>query len=87
MKSPLGAQTVLGDRHDLIYAILLQVQSAACGTRPAEFFNGLARKLKCDGAEKRSSENLIRQRRQRTDLNPGEFASRAGVRVGEAQHV
>ena len=40
-----------------------------------------------DGSEKRSSENLIRQRGQRTDLNPGEFASRAGVGVGEAQHV
>ena len=40
-----------------------------------------------DGTEKRSSENLIRQRGQRNDLNPGEFASRAGVRVGEAQHV
>ena len=59
----------------------------ACGTRPAEFFNGLARKRIRDGSEKRSNENLIRQRRQRTDLNPGEFASRAGVRVGEAQHV
>ena len=34
-----------------------------------------------DGSEKRSSENLIRQRGQRNDLNPGEFASRAGVRV------
>ena len=87
MKRSRRAQTVLGDRHDLVYEILLQVQSAACGTRPAEFFNGWARKLKCDGAEKRSSENLIRQRGQRNDLNPGEFASRAGVRVGEAQHV
>ncbi len=36
---------------------------------------------KRDGSEKRSSENLIRQRGQRNDLNPGEFASRAGVRV------
>ncbi len=80
MKSPLGAQTVLGDRHDLIYEILLQVQSAACGTRPAEFFNGWARKLERDGSEKRSSENLIHQRGQRNDLNPGEFASRASLR-------
>jgi len=32
-------------------------------------------------SEKRSSENLIRQRGQWNDLNPGEFASRAGVRV------
>ena len=87
VKSPLGAQTVLGDRHDLIYEILLQEPSAACGTRPAEFFNGWARKQIRDGSEKRSSENLIRQRGQRNDLNPGEFASRAGVRVGEAQHV
>ena len=87
VKSPLGAQTVLGDRHDLVCAILLQVQSAACGTRPRELSNGWARKRIRDGSEKRSSENLIRQRRQRTDLNPGEFASRAGVGVGEAQHV
>ena len=87
VKSPLGAQTVLGDRHDLIYEILLQVPSAACGTRPAEFFNGWIRKQMCDRSEKRSSENLIRQRGQRNDLNPGEFASRARVRVGEAQHV
>jgi hypothetical protein len=49
VKSPLGAQTVLGDRHDLIYEILLQVPSAACGTRPAEFFNGWARKRQHDG--------------------------------------
>ena len=34
-----------------------------------------------DGSENRSSENLIRQRGQWNDLNPGEFASRAGVRV------
>ena len=86
VKSPLGAQTVLGDRHDLIYEILLQVTSAACGTRPAEFFNGWTRKRIRDGSEKRSSENLIRQRRQRTDLNPGEFASRASLR-SSAQHV
>ena len=31
-------------------------------------------------SEKRSSENLIRQRGQRNDLNPGEFASRASLR-------
>ena len=66
---------------------LLHVPSAACGTRLAEIFNGWARKRIRDGSEKRSSENLIRQREQRNDLNPGEFASRAGVRVGEAQHV
>ena len=87
VKSPLGAQTVLGDRHDLIYEILLQVPSAACGTRPRELSNGWARKPMRDGSEQRSSDNLIRQRWQRNDLNPGEFASRAGVRVGEAQHV
>ena len=87
MKSPLGAQTVLGDRHDLIYEFSLQVTSAACGTRPAEFFNGWVRKQMYDRSEKRSSETLIRQLGQRNDLNPGEFASRAGVRVGEAQHV
>ena len=44
VKSPLGAQTVLGDRHDLAYEILLQVQSAACGTRPRELSNGWRRK-------------------------------------------
>ena len=62
MKRSCRAQTVLGDRHDLIHEILLQVPSAACGTRPAEFFNGWARKLLRDGSEKRSSENLIRSR-------------------------
>ncbi|MEY4786550.1 MAG: hypothetical protein RL692_444, partial [Planctomycetota bacterium] len=60
VKSPLGAQTVLGDRHDLVCEILLQVQSAACGTRPRELSNGWAGKG--DGSEKRSSENLIRSR-------------------------
>jgi hypothetical protein len=87
VKSPLGAQTVLGDRHDLVCEILLQVPSAACGTRPRELSNGWARKQTRDGPEKCSSENLIRSRGQRNDLNPGEFASRAGVCVGEAQHV
>ena len=87
VKSPLGAQTVLGDRHDPICEILLQAPSAACGTRPRELSNGWTRKLKRDRSEERSSENLIRYRGQRNDLNPGEFASRAGVCVGEAQHV
>ncbi len=87
MKIPRGAQTVHGDRHDLVYEMLLQAPSAACGTRPRELSNGWGRKRISDGFEKRSSENLIRQRVQRNDLNPGEFASRAGVRVGEAQHV
>ncbi len=68
MKRSRWAQTVLGDRHDLVYEILLQVPSAACGTRPAEFFNGWIRTSICDGAEKRSSENLIRSRGQRNDL-------------------
>ena len=62
VKSPLGAQTVLGDRHDLIYEILMQVPSAACGTRPRELSNGWRRKQIRNGSEKRSSENLIRQR-------------------------
>ena len=44
VKSPLGAQTVLGDRHDPIYEICLQIPSAACGTRPRELSSGLARK-------------------------------------------
>jgi len=80
VKRSRRAQTVLGDRHDPICEILLQVPSAACGTRPAEFFNGWARKLERDGSENRSSENLIRSRVQRNDLNTGEFASRASLR-------
>ena len=36
MESPLGAQTVLGDRHDPVYEFFLQVPSVACGTRPRE---------------------------------------------------
>ena len=71
MKRSRRAQTVLGDRHDPVCAILLQVPSAACGTRPRELSNGWIRKRIRDGSEKRSSENLIRQHRQRTDLPPG----------------
>ena len=79
VKSPLGAQTVLVDRHDLIYEILLQEPSAACGTRPRELSNGWARKR--DGSEKRSSENLIRQRGQRNNLSPsGESVSCTAVK-------
>ena len=48
MKRSRRAQTVLGDRHDLVREILLQVPSSACGTRPAEFFNGWTRKMKRD---------------------------------------
>ena len=44
VKSPLGAQTVLGDRHDPDYEVLLQEPSVACGTRPRELSNGWARK-------------------------------------------
>jgi hypothetical protein len=47
VKRSRRAQTVLGDRHDLICEILLQAPSAACGTRPAEFFNGLTRTSIC----------------------------------------
>jgi hypothetical protein len=86
VKRSRRAQTVLDDRHDPVERIFLQVPSAACGTRPAEFFNGWARTQKHEGSEKRSSENLIRQRGQRNDLNPGEFASRASLR-SSAQHV
>ena len=81
MKSPLGAQTVLGDRHDLVYEILLQALSAACGTRPRELSNGWARK------QIRAAETTIVFRVRRRDHVLREFASRAGVRVGEAQHV
>ena len=49
VKRSRRAQTVLGDRHDLAHEILLQMQSVACGTRPAEFFNGWKRKQKCGG--------------------------------------
>ena len=80
VKSPLGAQTVLGDRHDPVCEILLQAPSAACGTRPRELSNGWIRKQMCDRSEERSSENLIRYRGQRNDLSPGEFASRASLR-------
>ncbi|MDA1263290.1 MAG: hypothetical protein O3B75_10395, partial [Planctomycetota bacterium] len=62
VESPLGAQTVLGDRHDPVYDFCLQVPSAACGTRPRELSNGWERKRKRDGTEMRLSENLIRQR-------------------------
>ena len=58
VKRSRRAQTVLGDRRDLVYEILLQVQSAACGTRPAEFFNGWKRKLKCDGNSRGYSRGL-----------------------------
>ena len=47
VKRSRRAQTVLGDRQDLVYEILLQEPSAACGTRPAEFFNGWINKQKC----------------------------------------
>ena len=87
VKSPLGAQTVLGDRHDLVYEIYLQVKSAACGTRPAEFFNGWARKRICDGSEKRSRENLIRQRFAcavgRLRNSPGRIFQRLGTQTDE----
>jgi hypothetical protein len=69
-----------------LFDIRLQIQSAACGTRPRELSNGWARKQMRDGTDKRSSENLIRQRGRRNDLNPGEFASRASLR-SSAQHV
>ncbi len=80
VKSPLGAQTVLGDRHDPICDF-----SRKCRRPPAElarenFPTPWARKQIRDGSEKRSNENLIRQRGQRNDLNPGEFASRASLR-------
>ena len=73
VKRSRRAQTVLGDRHDLIYEILLQVPSAACGTRPRELSNPLGTHFD------------LRVRRRDHVLR--EFASRAGVRVGEAQHV
>ena len=44
VKSPLGAQTVLGDRHDPICENYSQAPSAACGTRPRELSNGWRRK-------------------------------------------
>jgi hypothetical protein len=84
VKRSRRAQTVLGDRHDLIYEILLQVQSAACGTRPAEFFNGWARKQIRDRSEKRSSENLIRQRYCKFSRPPAELARQNFSTAGHA---
>jgi hypothetical protein len=60
VKSPLGAQTVLGDRHDLVERILLQVSSTASGTRPAEFFNGCRRKRMCVESEPIEREIVLR---------------------------
>ncbi len=72
VKRSRRAQTVLGDRHDLICEILLQV------TRPpAE----LARQ------NFSTAEHAHDLRVRRRDHVLREFASRAGVRVGEAQHV
>ena len=72
MKSPLGAQTVLGDRHDLVYEIFCKFRRP-----PAE----LAREnFPTVGTH-------IDLRVRRRDHVLREFASRAGVCVGEAQHV
>jgi hypothetical protein len=63
----------------------LHVPSAACGTRPAEFFNGWVRKHMSDGPEKRSSVNLILQRFAsavgRLRNSPGRIFQRLGTQA------
>ena len=73
MKSPLGAQTVLGDRHDPNYE---------------NFFTSAVGRLR--NSPERTFQRLgthIDLRVRRRDHVLREFASRAGVCVGEAQHV
>ncbi len=41
VKSPLGAQTVLGDRHDPVYEILLQAPSGGLRNSPERTFQRL----------------------------------------------
>ena len=71
VKSPLGAQTVLGDRHDPICEISLQVPSAACGTRPRELSNGWARKQ--IRATETATKTSIVLRARRSDMRPAAF--------------
>ncbi len=73
VKSPLGAQTVLGDRHDLIYEIFVTSAVGRLRNSPERTFQRLGTHFD------------LRVRRRDQVLR--EFASRAGVRVGEAQHV
>ena len=71
VKRSRRAQTVLGDRHDPACEILLQVPSAACGTRPAEFFNGWIRKrirVTDTAAEMHKRSAVKRSRRAQTVL-------------------
>ncbi len=85
VKSSLGAQTVLGDRHDPVCEIYSQAPSVACGTRPRELSNGSRRKQ--IRAKHTAAKTNIVSRVRRRDHVLREFANRAGVRVGEAQHV
>ena len=86
VKNPLGARTVLGDRHDLVCENF--VASAVGG--PAE----LARENFPAAGDANRFEPSTRLRK-RTSFRVcavgrhvlREFASRAGVCVGEAQHV
>ena len=73
MKSPLGAQAVLGDRHDPNYENLFTSAVGRLRNSPERTFQRLG--------------THIDLRVRRRDHVLREFASRAGVCVGEAQHV
>ena len=73
MKSPLGAQTVLGDGHDPNYENLFTSAVGRLRNSPERTFQRLGTHFD------------LRVRRRDHVLR--EFASRAGVCVGEAQHV
>ncbi len=73
VKSPLGAQTVLGDRHDPNYENLFTSAVGRLRNSPERTFQRLG--------------THIDLRVRRRDHVLREFASRAGVCVGEVQHV
>ncbi len=73
VKSPLGAQTVLGDRHDLVCENFIARGVGRLRNSPERTFQRLGTHFD------------LRVRRRDHVLR--EFASRAGVCVGEAQHV
>ncbi len=73
VKSPLGAQTVLGDRHDLIVRCSIASSVGRLRNSPGRIFQRLGTHFD------------LRERRRYHVLR--EFASLAGVCVGEAQHV
>ena len=73
MKRSRRAQTVLGDRHDPVERILFASAVGRLRNSPGRIFQRLG--------------THIDLRVRRRDHVLREFASRAGVRVGEAQHV